>query len=73
MSGLDWPGLMRAGLGALRLRPAEFWDLTPAELRVLLGQDALGAPLLRAGLDGLMRDWPDQEREASDDGLPGRD
>lgn len=28
MSGLDWPGLMRAGLGRLGLTPKEFWALT---------------------------------------------
>ena len=36
MSAFDWPGLMRAGICGLGLRPAEFWALTPAEL---------GAPL----------------------------
>ena len=25
MSSLDWPGLMRAGMHGLGLRPAEFW------------------------------------------------
>ena len=33
MTGLDWPGLMRAGLGQLRLTPDAFWRLTPIELR----------------------------------------
>ena len=37
----DWPGLMRAGLIGLRLKPAEFWALTPAELRLMLGEGAL--------------------------------
>ena len=38
MTGLDWRGLMHAGLHGLRLRPAEFWALTPAELQMMLGE-----------------------------------
>lgn len=54
----DWPALMRAGIGGLRLRPAEFWALTPAELRLMLGEGA-PVPLRRARLDDLMARWPD--------------
>ncbi|MFV1492454.1 rcc01693 family protein [Phaeobacter sp. JH18-32] len=58
-TGLDWPALMRAGLAGLRLTPDQFWRLTPAELRLMLGQDSGVAPLGRAGLDQLMRAFPD--------------
>ena len=34
----DWPALMRAGLVGLRLDPRVFWQLTPAELRLMLGE-----------------------------------
>jgi NlpC/P60 family putative phage cell wall peptidase/uncharacterized phage protein (TIGR02216 family) len=34
---IDWPVLMRAGMRGLGLKPWEFWDLTPAELQILLG------------------------------------
>jgi len=61
----DWPALMRAGIGTLRLRPAEFWALTPAELRLMLG-DSAPAPLRRSGLDALMAKWPDDKGEADD-------
>ena len=58
MSRFDWPALMRAGLTGLRLAPAQFWALTPAELRLMLGKE--GAPALtRTGLDALMAQWPD--------------
>lgn len=60
MSGMDWPALMRAGIEGLRLRPDQFWRLTPAELRLMLGQGAGEAPLNRRGLDALMAAWPDQ-------------
>lgn len=62
--GLDWPGLMRAGLHGLGLRPAEFWALTPAELMVMLGRDeaAMGGGLTRARLEGLLRRYPDAPR-----------
>ena len=60
MSGLDWPGLMRAGLGRLRLSPPEFWDLTPLELQMLLGPIVQAPSLDRSGLETLMRRFPDQ-------------
>ena len=59
MSGLDWPGLMRSGLGGLGLRPDEFWRLTPAELVLMLGDPGAVAPLGRADLEKLQRVWPD--------------
>jgi uncharacterized phage protein (TIGR02216 family) len=69
MSSLDWPGLMRAGLHGLRLDPARFWALTPAELALLLGQGggAGQAPLARSGLDRLMRAFPDPMKGSQDD------
>ncbi|WP_370212878.1 rcc01693 family protein [Roseovarius sp.] len=59
MSSFDWPGLMRAGICGLGLRPAEFWALTPAELGLMLGRGAGIAPLGRRGLDELMQSYPD--------------
>ncbi|UWR94545.1 rcc01693 family protein [Phaeobacter inhibens] len=58
-TGLDWPALIRAGLVGLRLTPDQFWRLTPAELRLMLGQDTGAVPLGRAGLDQLMHAFPD--------------
>lgn len=62
MSGIEWPALMRAGLGRLGLRPAEFWALTPADLMVMLGvggeRDA-GGPMGRARLADLLCRYPD--------------
>jgi len=49
---------MRAGMRGLGLKPAEFWSLTPAELRLLLGDERQGA-MGRARLDELVRAWPD--------------
>ncbi|MCE8554436.1 phage tail assembly chaperone [Ruegeria pomeroyi] len=60
MNGFDWPALMRAGILGLRLTPEAFWRLTPAELRLMLGQGAGTAPMGRAGLDALLAAWPDQ-------------
>ena len=56
----DWPGLMRAGMVGLRLRPAEFWALTPAELLLMLGLDAARPPMARARLEELARAYPDK-------------
>ena len=65
MSGFDWPTLMQAGLQGLRLRPAEFWALTPAELRLMLGQGGAAPALTRKGLDALLAAYPDKT-EGSD-------
>ena len=61
MAGFDWPVLMRAGLRGLGLRPEQFWALTPAELRMMLGQDSGAAPMGRDRLAALMRAFPDSK------------
>jgi uncharacterized phage protein (TIGR02216 family) len=67
MSGrFDWPALMRAGLQGLGLRPAEFWALTPVELRLMLGERQGVQPMARAGLEALLRAFPDRQGEMSD-------
>ena len=73
---LDWPGLMRAGMGELRLTPAVFWALSPIELRIMLGAEALVPPLTRARLEELAAAFPDVAKGAGDgDGFrdAGRD
>ncbi|MBK0326993.1 phage tail assembly chaperone [Rhodobacteraceae bacterium F11138] len=67
MTEFDWPALMRAGMQGLRLKPDEFWKLTPAELRLLLGHGSAQAPLSRAGLDALLTAYPDKEQGECDD------
>ncbi|QIE41648.1 rcc01693 family protein [Meridianimarinicoccus aquatilis] len=66
MSRLDWPGMMRAGLHGLGLKPDEFWKLTPAELFVMLGVGQDGAPLDRARLQDLMQRFPDTKKDLDD-------
>ncbi|WP_170363237.1 rcc01693 family protein [Ruegeria arenilitoris] len=68
MSGFDWPGLMRAGLHGLRLTPDQFWRLTPAELRLMLGQGRGMPAMNRARLDKLLAAWPDKKQGERDDG-----
>jgi uncharacterized phage protein (TIGR02216 family) len=54
---------MAAGLGLLRLRPADFWSMTPRELeaalRGLLGPGHANDPLPRTMLADLMQRFPD--------------
>ena len=64
--GLDWPSLMRAGMRGLRLSPADFWALTPAELQLMLGATGGQAPLLRKGLEALMAVYPDKTKDEID-------
>lgn len=59
MTRIDWPGLMRAGMGELRLTPAVFWALSPIELRIMLGAEAFVPPLTRARLEELAAAYPD--------------
>lgn len=68
MTGFDWPALLRVGVRGMRLRPAEFWALTPAEFRLMMGIDASTAPMGRASLEALSQAYPDTK----DDG-DGRD
>lgn len=66
MSGrFDWPALMRAGMQGLGLKPAEFWALTPVELRLMLGERQGVQPMARAGLEALLRAFPDRQGEMS--------
>lgn len=59
----DWPGLMRAGIQGLGLKPSDFWALTPAELLLMLGEPGAMAPMGRAGLDALAARFPDEKDE----------
>jgi uncharacterized phage protein (TIGR02216 family) len=54
----NWPVLLGAGLYGLRLQPAQFWALTPAELSLMLGAGARPA-MSRSRLNQLARLWPD--------------
>lgn len=58
-AGLDWAGLMRAGLRGLGLTPDQFWALTPAELAMMLGVEFGGGGMTRSRLDDLLRRFPD--------------
>jgi uncharacterized phage protein (TIGR02216 family) len=64
--GIDWPGLMRAGLHGLGLTPDVFWRLTPVELRIMLGADQAAPALTRARLQELSAAFPDVRRKQSD-------
>lgn len=50
MNGFDWAALLKAGVQGAGLRPHELWALTPYELSLVLGTDAVQAPLNRARL-----------------------
>ncbi|KMK67706.1 rcc01693 family protein [Puniceibacterium sp. IMCC21224] len=65
----DWPALMRAGLSGLALRPDQFWTLTPAELRLMLGDAARVPPMDRSRLDALIAAFPDKRKESENDRL----
>jgi len=68
VSRFDWAALMRAGLHGLRLEPGVFWELTPAELALMLGHGGGQAPMTRDGLRALQDAFPDQKKETLDDG-----
>jgi uncharacterized phage protein (TIGR02216 family) len=62
----DWPALLKAGVRGLGLRPDQFWQLTPAEFRMMLGIDAGSAPMGRSALDALSQAYPDEKRTPKD-------
>ncbi|MBA3910612.1 MAG: hypothetical protein C0524_12170 [Rhodobacter sp.] len=68
MSGIDWRGLMQAGLHGLGLEPAVFWRLTPVELRMMLGREQMIPPLTRARLAELAAAFPDVKKEQGNGG-----
>lgn len=69
--GLDWAGLMRVGLSGLRLPPEVFWDLSPVELLIMLGESAREAPMGRSRLEALAAAFPDGSGRASGPGDDG--
>lgn len=58
-TGLDWAGLMRAGMRGLGLRPDQFWALTPAELALMLGVEDGQGGMTRDRLAELAARFPD--------------
>jgi uncharacterized phage protein (TIGR02216 family) len=68
---IDWPGLMRVGLGALRLSPDAFWSMTPREFEAActaLGFGGGGGAMSRSRLEALRARYPDAPVEGKDDG-----
>ena len=63
MKVLDWPALMHAGFQYLALRPAEFWQLSPAELMQLLGAGAEAEPIGRDRIEELVPQFPDKDTD----------
>ena len=63
---MDWAGLMQTGLHQLRLKPSDFWALTPAELQIMLGATGANAPMGRPQLDALLRAFPDDVKDEND-------
>lgn len=68
MTAIDWPGLVRAGLGQLHLTPDAFWRLTPVELQIMLGAEGAAPPLTRARLEQLAAAFPDAVKGMDDGG-----
>jgi uncharacterized phage protein (TIGR02216 family) len=61
MQPFPWKQAIGFGLGVLKLPPDAFWRMTPRELAYAI--DAVhgrNAPLDRAGLDQLMKRYPDE-------------
>jgi uncharacterized phage protein (TIGR02216 family) len=62
MQPFPWKDAIGFGLGVLKLPPEAFWRMTPRELAVAVEavRGRTGASLARAGLDELMRRFPDE-------------
>lgn len=68
MSGMDWPGLMRVGLGVLRLSPEAFWGMTPREFEAAVSalRGPRAAPMARAALEALRAAHGDRAKGLGD-------
>ena len=63
MRPFPWREAMSFGLGVLRLSPEQFWRMTPRELaHAIEAVRGRSAPLDRAGLNELMKRFPDELR-----------
>ena len=62
-------GLAPLRVGGLALRPSEFWDLTPAELALMLGREAPVA-MGRTRFEALAALYPDATQEDAHDPGP---
>lgn len=71
MAALDFAGMMRAGMQTLGLHPAQFWDLTPAELALMLGIEGGAGTMTRQRLEALLARFPDGGRQAGGRGTQG--
>jgi uncharacterized phage protein (TIGR02216 family) len=61
MKPFPWSEAIGFGLGVLRLPPEQFWRMTPRELGYAIAavRGPSRAPIDRAALDDLMRQFPD--------------
>ncbi len=59
MTRIGWAALMKLGMVELKLRPDEFWQLTPAELALMAGVSHDSNALSRKGLADLLARFPD--------------
>jgi uncharacterized phage protein (TIGR02216 family) len=62
MNPFPWEAAMQFGFGVLRLAPDAFWRMTPRELAqaVIAVRGVATMPITRAGMDRLMRQFPDR-------------
>ncbi len=65
MPQINWAALLRAAVQGGRMQPTDFWSLTPVELMMILGREQ-AQPLQRAGLDALLKAFPDMEEGHSE-------
>ncbi|MEL6284261.1 MAG: phage tail assembly chaperone [Pseudomonadota bacterium] len=63
---MNWPRLMRLGVGVIGLSPDAFWRLSPREFLNLIGADPdQDPPMSRAELMRLAELFPDLPASAS--------
>lgn len=68
MTQFDWRSLFCVGTRQLGLQPNAFWALTPAELRLMLGEGDGQTPMRMSGLEALMERFPDQGNGKEEEG-----
>ena len=67
MAAFDWQAMMRAGIGQRRIPVADFWNMTPVELLLVVNPErASSKPMGRTGFEIIQAQFPDNRGDSNE-------
>ncbi len=66
MAVFDWGAMLNVGVVQLKMPVRAFWDLTPAELMLLVSPAQASGSLRRSGFETLLAQFPDEMGERNE-------